>query len=103
MRNARFLVLPSRDDHWGLVVHEAALSGCGLIVSSAVGAGMDLVQADNGRIFTSGNVAELEKSLVWSLTRNAEELANVQDCSLKLGALFGPSRWLLAFKKLVEI
>lgn len=31
MRKARFLVSPSAEDHWGVVVHEAALSGCGLI------------------------------------------------------------------------
>lgn len=42
MRDARFLVLPSTQDHWGLVVHEAALSGCGLILSSGVGARFDL-------------------------------------------------------------
>ena len=33
MRQSRFLILPSYEEHWGLVVHEAALSGCGLIVS----------------------------------------------------------------------
>ena len=29
LRSSRFLILPSHEEHWGLVVHEAALSGSG--------------------------------------------------------------------------
>jgi len=37
MANSRFLILPTLTDHWPLVVNEAALSGCGLILSNRVG------------------------------------------------------------------
>src|SRR5262249_8002860 len=36
-RQTRFLILPSRSEAWGLVVHEAALSGCGLVLSDRIG------------------------------------------------------------------
>ena len=40
-RTARVMVLPSLEDHWGVVVHEAALSGCALLLSREVGAAED--------------------------------------------------------------
>ena len=54
------LVLPSRSgagETWGLVVNEAMLFGLGLVVSSGVGCGPDLVTEATGRIFRSGDAA----------------------------------------------
>lgn len=42
-KRARFFCLPSLIDHWGLVVHEAALSGCALLLGNRVGAAKDLL------------------------------------------------------------
>lgn len=49
--NSRIFVLPSLEEHWGLVVHEAALSGCVLLISRQVGAADDFVTSENGRLF----------------------------------------------------
>lgn len=38
-KQVRVLALPSYSDHWGVVVQEAAASGCALLVSSGVRAG----------------------------------------------------------------
>lgn len=52
LREARCLILPSREDHWGTVVCEAAASGALLIVSRWVGAAPDLVRSgSNGYVF----------------------------------------------------
>lgn len=52
MREARCLILPSREDHWGTVVCEAAASGALLITSRWVGATPDLVRSGiNGYVF----------------------------------------------------
>jgi glycosyltransferase involved in cell wall biosynthesis len=52
MREARCLILPSREDHWGTVVCEAAASGALLIVSRWVGAAPDLLRDGvNGHVF----------------------------------------------------
>jgi glycosyltransferase involved in cell wall biosynthesis len=53
-------ILPSRIDHWGTVVAEAASCGMILIVSSSVGAGDDLVfNGINGFVFDSCDVFSL--------------------------------------------
>jgi glycosyltransferase involved in cell wall biosynthesis len=41
---ADVLVLPSRREPWGLVVNEALLLGCPVVVTDAVGAAHDLVE-----------------------------------------------------------
>lgn len=97
MREARFLVLPSRDDHWGLVVHEASLSGCGLIVSDAVGAGLDLVGEANGMICEAGNIESLVRALFWACTQNGERLGTIYDESLQKARQFGPEVWATRF------
>jgi glycosyltransferase involved in cell wall biosynthesis len=47
LRESRALVLPSISDAWGLVVHEAALSGCALLLSSKVGSTEDFATVAN--------------------------------------------------------
>jgi len=52
MRESKIFVLPSRLDHWGTVVCEAAMSGCALLVSHQSGSHADLVlNGLNGFIF----------------------------------------------------
>jgi len=63
MQEARCLVLPSLKEHFGLVVHEAALSGCALALSDAVGAGADLATADNAIVFHNGDTAAIQRTL----------------------------------------
>ena len=46
-RQARAFCLPSVEEHWGLVVHEAALSGCVLLLSDRVGAREDFTGEAN--------------------------------------------------------
>jgi glycosyltransferase involved in cell wall biosynthesis len=54
------LVLPSNYDAFGLVVNEAMLCGCVVIVSDRVGAHFDLVQeGTTGFVFPAGNVEAL--------------------------------------------
>lgn len=50
--NAGCFLLPSRDEHWGVVVHEFAAAGLPLILSDAVGAGSTfLISSLNGFSF----------------------------------------------------
>jgi glycosyltransferase involved in cell wall biosynthesis len=90
MRNARFLVLPSIEDHWGLVVHEAALSGCGLILSTKVGARRDLLSARNGLICEPGRPAPAMRQ---AFLADPQWLSVCSSESLRLASAFGPQRW----------
>jgi glycosyltransferase involved in cell wall biosynthesis len=57
-------VLPSNQEPWGLVVNEAAFCGLPLVLSSAVGAGSDLLKTgENGYIFETGNQNSLYQYL----------------------------------------
>jgi glycosyltransferase involved in cell wall biosynthesis len=57
-------VLASHQEPWGLVVNEAAFCGLPMILSSAVGAGADLLEpGKNGYIFESGDSESLYKYL----------------------------------------
>lgn len=55
------LVLPSRKngETWGLVVNEALQSGCGVVVSDAVGCHKDFNGWERFRVFEEGNAEEL--------------------------------------------
>ena len=72
MRKSKVFVLPSRLDHWGLVVLEAAQSGCLLVVSDQVGAARDLVSGTNGRTFPAGNPRALAAAMM--------DLLNLGEC-----------------------
>lgn len=57
-------VLPSEHEPFGVVVNEAMLCRCAVIVSDRVGAGFDLVQdSETGFVFAMGDVADLAAAL----------------------------------------
>lgn len=61
---ADVLVLPSRSEPWGLVVNEAMCFGLPVLVSSRVGAHLDLVRAgENGDVFPPGDALSLAAAL----------------------------------------
>ena len=63
-RSADVFVLPSFYEPWGLVVNEALACGTPCVVSSAVGAGPDLVRDEGaGHIFESGSAESLREAL----------------------------------------
>lgn len=102
MRESRFLLLPSREDHWGLVVHEAALSGCGLIVSENVGAAHDLVSAGNGVVHPVDSVSALENALRQVVTKSRSWQSTVTETSHELAKRFGPEVWGETFEEIVQ-
>jgi glycosyltransferase involved in cell wall biosynthesis len=94
MRQARFLVLPSLEDHWGLVVHEATLCGCGLVLSRAVGAISDLLSLKNGFVCEPG---QPEVAMRQALLADSSWLSDCPPESLRLASSFGPDRWRSVF------
>ena len=72
--DSRIFILPSKEEHWGLVLHEAALSGCVLLASRQVGAAEDFIVSDNGRLFSPNSVAAVANVLKWAMELSDAEL-----------------------------
>lgn len=102
MRESRFLILPSFQEHWGLVVHEASLSGCGLITSESVGSAPDLVTLNNGYIFRVNSVTSLHNALVKAATMNDFELNKILAENSIVSAKFGPHSWAKSFIQIIQ-
>lgn len=74
-KGAKALILPSRLDHWGVVVHEAALSGCLVITGPRVGAHCDLVEhLVNGYILKNLTPRDITHALDWVENLSSDEL-----------------------------
>lgn len=89
----RFLVLPSYDENWGLVVHEAVCCGCGVIASDAVGSTADLLTEDNGRVFKSGSAEGLREALLGMSNLNENALSRMDRINKQRRLKFGPKVW----------
>ena len=88
------LILPSRYEPWGLVVHEFASAGFPLICSDEVGASeLFLNEGVNGYSFRSGNKDSLKECMRKMILRSDTELACMGDESSALGLQQSPEKW----------
>ena len=101
-REARFLVLPSHEDHWGLVVHEAALSGCGLVLSRNVGARLDLASDRNAIVVEPRRPDCLAEGLVAAAAMDGPSLTAAAEESVSLASGFGPAAFATSLGILVN-
>ena len=90
-RDARIFALPSNSEAWGLVVHEAALSGCMLLLSEAIGSAPDFAMPANARTFRPGDEADLASAMV-ELAESAE-LSAAQSASVDAARSHGPAEF----------
>lgn len=102
LRQSRFLVLPSLEDHWPLVVSEAALSGCGLILSDRVGNGAEFLNEKNGSIFSAQSVKQLSEKLKEAASLPDWRLKEVYNESKRLGSFYGPANWAKKFHQIIS-
>ncbi|MBT6256203.1 MAG: glycosyltransferase family 4 protein [Alphaproteobacteria bacterium] len=90
LRQKRCLVLPSRQEHWGLVVHEAALCGCALILSDTIGSATDLASKDNALICAAGQTDDIYQALVTLASWNDDQWQQAEQTSRLMAKGFGP-------------
>ena len=102
-QQSRFLLVPSNFEPFGVVVHEATLSGLGVICSRRVGAGETLVdEGFNGRVVREGDVEMLVDAMLWAHRRSDRELEAVRDRSLQLAQQYSPTRWASTVVEMAE-
>jgi glycosyltransferase involved in cell wall biosynthesis len=102
MKASRFLINPSHEDHWPLVVNEATLCGCGLILSNNVGNIDELSNYKNSIIFKKSSSEHLFDALIKASQLDGLKLDIMFKESLKLGSKFTVSNWRDSYYKIIK-
>jgi len=92
-RASRCFILGSFSDKWGVVVHEAAASGCMLLLSTKVGAHFDFASNENAALFDPASDVELEKGMEKLVTLSDEQLKLAQKTSVDNALRFSPQAY----------
>ena len=102
MKKSRLLVLPTYSDHWPLVVGEATLCGCGLIVSDIVGNLPELSNKKNSILCKIASKPTLTKALEKASRLSGEKLDIMFKESVNLGSKFTISNWVKNYYKIIN-
>ncbi len=98
-KRASVFCFPSINEHWGVVVQEAALSGLPLLLSDTVYAGYSfLIQGFNGFRFKSGNRKSLKESLAQCMRLNTQDLWQQGQNSIIMGNRISKNNWAASLK-----
>lgn len=85
MRNSAFFILPSVHEQWGVVMHEATLSGIPILCSDEVGSiPLFMINGFNGFTFESNSVKDLCESLDKIINLSQNDLLRMRENSLSL-------------------
>ena len=91
MAEAGCLLLPSRWEPWGVVVHEAIAAGQAVILTQACGAASKLVNDGyNGRVIAVDAVEEMVEAMHWIANADPEERREISRRSAELAKQFTP-------------
>ncbi len=104
MKKSAVFCLPSWHEHFGVVVHEAAMAGCALLLSDGVHAGDEyLVDGYNGVLFASRNNMSLQKALsTLMFSQTMEEVIEMGKRSQILSMRNSPEMWASRLAKLLD-
>jgi glycosyltransferase involved in cell wall biosynthesis len=92
MAQAGAFVLPSRVDHWGVVIHEAACAGLPILASRTCGAAAHLVRHGyNGFTFAANDAAQLCR-LMQCLAQEGQAAVLGRN-SVRMSYQFDPQLW----------
>jgi glycosyltransferase involved in cell wall biosynthesis len=101
--SAEAFVLPSREDHWGVAVLEAAAAGLPIICSNACGAAADLVQhGHSGFVVPARNERRLADAVAALAGLTEEARQRMGACARGLARKFDVSRWAQTLHQLID-
>jgi glycosyltransferase involved in cell wall biosynthesis len=100
LNDAKCLVLPSYEDHWGVVVHEAIRCGCVLILSNSVGSKSEFLKK-NGFSFDIKKYGDLSSKMEKILKVSDRELINMSNKSVEISKKRSLKYWNSQFKKIL--
>ncbi|HEB62072.1 MAG TPA: glycosyltransferase [Bacteroidetes bacterium] len=92
--NQGVFCLPSHQEHWGLVVHEAVATGLPVILSDSVGsASTFLINGYNGYRFKSKNKKSLKRKLIAIMSDTDEKLLLMGERSYEMSKKIDCDIW----------
>jgi glycosyltransferase involved in cell wall biosynthesis len=96
---ARFFILPSVFEPWGLVVNEAMAAGLPVVVSDACGCAPDLVTGENGFLFSASDEGALIQILDQLADLSEDHWQKMSARSRDIITEFGCRDWAVQLKK----
>lgn len=93
LARSRFLILPSYEDHWGLVVLEATFCGCGIITTDGVESRHELVTKTNGWVYSKRSAGQLASCMRQALGADTKRLVEIELESRRLSAPYTSVAW----------
>jgi len=93
LADARLFILPSRNDNWGVALHEAALSRCVLAATSTVGATYELMPEDSPLKFSPGCPTAIRDALRYASGLADDATDSIADAAHARAQHFGPGRF----------
>lgn len=102
-RDAQVFVLASREEHWGVVVHEAAKCGCALALSDKVGAAADLANDKNAVSFNPDKVEDMAAAIVKITSQIGERSLEMQSESIRLSGLINVDGFVESCTRLARV
>lgn len=103
LRSAHAFCLPSFNEHWGVVIHEAAYAGLPMVVSDTCGAAGDLlIHNYNGYKYRSNEKVDLKRSLIKLFQSTNEELFRMAQGSKELSTMFTHEKWSANFMSIFK-
>ncbi|MBO5643166.1 MAG: glycosyltransferase family 4 protein [Kiritimatiellae bacterium] len=102
-KNARCFALASFEEPWGVVVHEAALSGCVLLLSDRVGASEDLLTLENGVLFDPCSKKSMVSAMQKVFRMDDRDLELAHDSSIQVAKKINKSKFIESIDFLLKI
>ncbi len=87
------LILPSREDLWGVVGLEACTAGLPVVISDGCGVADDLATPANGFRVRTGDPASLAEALTAVATASTEQRRRWGEASAELARPYRPEAW----------
>lgn len=99
----KFFCLPSREEPWGLVIHEFAAAGLPILTTHACGAATAFVKHGyNGLIISAGNKQQLKDAIVKMDNLTDQELKLFGHRSYELSKQISPYMWTSVIKSVMN-
>ena len=97
-----YFILPSVREHWGVVVHEASLSGCHLLLSNNIGSIYEFANKKNSIIFQPKSTSSIQKSIEKAMFLTNKQLLKSNKESERLGKLYNYDFSYKNFSKIIN-